>query len=80
MTQHNNVFPIGRNISDEEKAYDVMVMHYQRIMLMDEMNVKALNRAGTVGRAVRDLLSAVNLYMRAKNMARNIARAEQLER
>ena len=53
-------------ISDEEKSYDFLMMHYNRVVTMDEVNNKAIKRAGKVGDAIRDLLGAIQLYHRVR--------------
>lgn len=56
-----------RNDNDEaEKAFDFLMMHYNRVVVMDEVNNKAINRAGVVGKAIRDLLASIQLYSRVR--------------
>lgn len=66
LSQHNK----DNVIAAEQKAYDDLVMYYNRVVLMDEMNTKALRRAGKVGTAVHKLLDAVNLYLRIQRNGR----------
>jgi len=62
--------------TDEQKAFDFMMMHLNRVVTMDEVNNKAINRAGKTGDAVRELLGAINLYSRVRNGAK-VARLEK---
>lgn len=59
--------PIPNKTNDEEKSFDFMMMHYNRVVTMDEVNNKAIKRAGKVGDAIRDLLGAIQLYSRVKS-------------
>lgn len=57
-------------VTDEQKAFDYLMMHYNRVVTMDEISDKAINRAGKVGDAIRDLLGAVNLYRAVRSGAK----------
>jgi hypothetical protein len=57
-------------VTDEDKAFDFMIMHYNRVVTMDEVSAKSLNRAGKTGKAVRDLLSAIALYSQTRNIVK----------
>lgn len=56
--------------NEEEKALDFMMMHFNRVVTMDEVSDKAINRAGKTGKAIRDLLGAISLYYRVRNGAK----------
>lgn len=66
----NNVTPIMSKVSDEDKAYDFMMMHYNRVVTMDEVNDKAITRAGKMGVAIRELLGSIQLFARVRNGAK----------
>lgn len=66
----NNVTPIRSNVTDEEKAYELLMMHYNRVVVMDEVNPKAIKRAGVTGKAIRDLLDAVSIYSHVRQIGK----------
>lgn len=66
----NNITRIESKVTEEDKAFDFLMMHYNRVMTMDEISDKAINRAGKVGDAIRDLLESIQTYARARNVAK----------
>ncbi len=56
--------------NDEQRAYDFLMMHYNRVVTFDEVNRKSIDRAGIVGKAIRDLLDALQLYSRVRGAIR----------
>lgn len=53
--------------NDEQKAFDFLMMHYNRVVTLDEISSKAIDRAGQTGKAIRDLLNAIQLFSRTRN-------------
>lgn len=52
--------------SNEEIAFNQMMYLLNRVKTLDEVNAKAIDRAGKTGEAIRELLTAIEIYAKVR--------------